>query len=157
MRQKIWSFGDQFTIKNEQGENCYEVKGRIFTLGDQLAVNDMDGNKLAFIKQRIFSFMPNYEIYVGDELRARVEKQFTLFKSRFTVDIPGPNDYSVEGDFLGYNYQFLRGGQNIASVSKQFFAWSDTYGVDVAEGEDDLLILASTVVIDMVCHSNDDS
>ncbi|MGB8356173.1 MAG: hypothetical protein WCD79_19910 [Chthoniobacteraceae bacterium] len=39
-----------------------------------------------------------------------------------------------------------------AEVSKRWFALTDTYGVDIAENEDDLLILASTVVIDMVCH-----
>jgi uncharacterized protein YxjI len=41
-----------------------------------------------------------------------------------------------------------------ATVSKQWFAWSDTYGVDIAEGEDDILILVSTVVVDMACHAN---
>ena len=39
-------------------------------------------------------------------------------------------------------------------VSKQWFAWSDTYGVDIAEGEDDILILASTVVVDVACHAD---
>ena len=29
-----------------------------------------------------------------------------------------------------------------------------SYGVDIADGEDDVLILASTVVIDMVCHGD---
>ena len=42
----------------------------------------------------------------------------------------------------------------MANVSKQWFALTDTYGVDVADSEDDVLILASTVVIDMVCHGD---
>jgi len=37
----------------------------------------------------------------------------------------------------------------VATVSKQWFTFTDTYGVDVAAGEDDVLILASSVVIDM--------
>jgi hypothetical protein len=37
-------------------------------------------------------------------------------------------------------------------VSKRWFAWTATYGVDIAEREDDILILASTVVIDMACQ-----
>jgi uncharacterized protein YxjI len=40
----------------------------------------------------------------------------------------------------------------VATVSKRWVAWADTYGVDIAAGEDDVLILASTVVIDMICH-----
>jgi uncharacterized protein YxjI len=42
----------------------------------------------------------------------------------------------------------------VAQVSKQWFAWSDTYGVQISPGEDDVLILASTVVIDMACHGD---
>jgi len=37
-------------------------------------------------------------------------------------------------------------------VSKKFFSLSDTYGVDVVEGEDHVLILACTVVIDLCSH-----
>jgi uncharacterized protein YxjI len=42
----------------------------------------------------------------------------------------------------------------VAEVSKRWFSWSDTYGVDIAQGEDDVLLLASSVVIDMVCHDD---
>ena len=51
-------------------------------------------------------------------------------------------------------YVFRRRTQTIAEVSKRWFAWTDTYGVDVREGEDAALILSSTVVIDMVCHAD---
>jgi uncharacterized protein YxjI len=50
---------------------------------------------------------------------------------------------------------FNRGSGQVAAVSKQWFSWTDSYGVDIAEGEDDLLILAATVVIDMACHEKD--
>jgi uncharacterized protein YxjI len=60
----------------------------------------------------------------------------------------------AEGDFLDHEYSFSRGGSTVASVSKQWFSWADTYGVQIAGGEDDVLILASTVVIDMACHGD---
>jgi uncharacterized protein YxjI len=41
-------------------------------------------------------------------------------------------------------------------VSRRWFSWANTYGVDIAEGEDDILILASRVVIDMACHEHKD-
>ena len=68
------------------------------------------------------------------------------------MDVPGPDDLLAEGDFLDHEYTFSRHGQRVAAVSKRWFSWTDTYGVDVAEGEDDVLVLASTVVIDMACH-----
>jgi uncharacterized protein YxjI len=80
---------------------------------------------------------------------------FTFFKCRFTVDVPGPGDLEAQGDFMDMEYTFERGGRIVAEVSKRWFAFSDTYGVDVAPGEDDVLLLASTVVIDMICHGDD--
>jgi len=81
---------------------------------------------------------------------------FTLFRCRFTVDVPGPDDYEAQGDFMDMEYTFSRAGEGqVAEVSKRWFSWSDTYGVDISDGEDDVLILASTVVIDMVCHADD--
>jgi len=34
----------------------------------------------------------------------------------------------------------------------KWFSLSDTYGIDIADGEDPVLVLALAVVIDMVCH-----
>jgi len=84
-----------------------------------------------------------------------VKKQlFTFFRCKFTVDVPGPDDLEAQGSFLDMEYSFTRAGRTVAEVSKRWFSFGDTYGVDICEGEDDILILASTVVIDMVCHSD---
>jgi uncharacterized protein YxjI len=97
----------------------------------------------------------SYEIYRDNELFAVVKKElFTFFNCRFTVDVPGPDDLEAKGDFADQEYEFWRQSGLRAAVSKQWFAWSDTYGVDIAEGEDDILILASSVVIDMACHAD---
>jgi uncharacterized protein YxjI len=77
---------------------------------------------------------------------------FTLLHCRFSVDVPGPDDLEAQGDFTEHEYTFERAGRTVATVSKRWFAWTDTYGVDIAEGEDDILILASSVVIDLSCH-----
>ncbi|MCK4341501.1 MAG: LURP-one-related family protein [Phycisphaerae bacterium] len=153
MKQKLFSFGDDFTIKDEQGHDIYFVDGKAFSIGDKLSFQDMQGNELAFIRQKLLSWGPTYEIYRGGQLAAVVKKHlFTFFKARFTVDVPGPNDPEASGDFLTHEYAFQRGGRVIATVSKRWFSWTDTYGVDIAPGEDDVLLLAATVVIDMVCH-----
>jgi len=60
----------------------------------------------------------------------------------------------AQGDFLDHSYVFTRNGSQVAEVSKQWFALGDTYGVQIAQDEDDVLILASTVVIDMACHGD---
>ena len=107
----------------------------------------------AFIRQKLLSWGPTYEITRGDQLIAVVKKQlFTLLRCKFSVDVPGPDDLEAQGDFLDHEYTLERSGGVAAQVSKRWFSWTDTYGVDIADGEDDALILATVVVIDMVCH-----
>lgn len=156
MKQRLFSWGDDFYIKNEQGQDVFYVDGKVFTLGDKLSFQDMESREVAFIRQKLLAWGPTYEIYRNDELCAVVKKSlFTFLHCRFTVDVPGPDDLEAEGDFLDHEYAFTRGGRAVAAVSKRWFSWTDTYGVDVAEGEDDVLLLASTVVIDMVCHADE--
>ena len=155
MKQKLFCRGDDFRIKNEAGNDVFFVDGKVFTLGNKLSFQDLNGNELAFIRQKLLSWGPTYEITRGDELLAVVKKQlFTFFRCAFTVDVPGPDDLEAQGSFLDMEYSFTRGGRTVAEVSKRWFAWNDTYGVDIASGEDDVLILASTVVIDMICHGD---
>ena len=156
MKQKLFSWADSFAIKDEAGRDVFFVNGQVFSFGDQLSFKDALGNELAHIKQQLLSWGPTYNIYRGDQLYAVVKKElFTFFNCRFSVDVPGPDDLEAEGDFLDHEYVICRSGEAIARVSKQWFSWSDTYGVDIANGEDDVLILASTVVIDMACHNKE--
>ena len=155
MRKKLFSFADNFTIKDENENDAYVVAGKVFTLAKQLSFQDLDGNELAHIKQKIMSWRKTYEIHRGDDEPTVVSKEnFTLFKCRFEVDVPGPDDLEAEGNFLDHEYEFTRDGRTVARISKEWFTWADTYGVEIADGEDDVLILASTVVIDMCCHDD---
>ena len=155
MRQRFWSWGDDFTIQDEAGRDVFYVDGKVFSLGDQLSFQDMEGNELAFIRQKLLAWGPTYEIYRQGELRAVVKKAlFTLFQCRFSVDVPGPDDLEVTGDLFDHEYRFARGDATAATVSKRWFSWTDSYGVEITEGEDDILILASAVVIDLACHGD---
>jgi len=157
MKQKLFSFGDDFYIRDEGGRDVFFVDGKAFSFGDQLSFQDLDGHELAFIKQKLFSWGKTYEIYRGGEVAAVVKKElFTFFRCVFTVDVPGPDDLEARGNFTDHEYAFTRGDRTVATVSKRWFSWTDTYGVDVAPDEDDVLLLASTVVIDMACHPDEE-
>jgi uncharacterized protein YxjI len=155
MKQKLFSWGDDFVIKDAEGNDSFFVDGKAISFGNQLSFQDMNRRELAYIKQKVLSWGPTYEIYRAGKLAAVVKKElFTFFHCTFTVDEPGPNDLTAEGEFTDHEYSFSRSGRRVASVSKQWFAWTDTYGVDIDPGEDDVLVLVSTVVIDMACHGD---
>src|ERR1051325_9856897 len=156
LKQKLFSFGDDFYIKDDAGHDVYFVDGKAFSIGDQLSFQDLAGHELAFIKQRVLSWGKTYEIVRDGQVVAVVKKElFAFFHHRFTVDVPGPDDLEAEGDFTDHEYTFRRGERAVATVSKRWFSWADSYGVDIAEGEDPVLILASAVVVDQACHPDD--
>lgn len=155
MRQKLFSWGDDFTIQDEYGRDAFFVDGKVFTFGKQLSFQTMDRQELCFIRQRVMSWGPTFEIYRNGQLYATVKKQlFTFFNCKFEIDIPGPYDLTAEGDFTDHEYRIIQPPNYVAHISRQWFSWADTYGVDIAPGQDDVLILAATVVIDMACHGD---
>ena len=155
LKQDWFSIGGDYTIRDESGRDAFVVDGRAFSFGDKLSFQDLHGRQLAFIAQRLLSWGPTYVITRGDRVVAVVKKKlFTFLRCEFTVDVPGPDDLVAEGDFWEHEYAFARHGRTVATASKRWFSWTDTYGIDVAPGEDDVLVLASAVVIDLCCHQD---
>ena len=126
MTQKLFALGDDFTIRDAAGADVFFVDGKAFSLGDNLSFQDMAGNELAYISQKLLALMKKYEIYRDGRLFAEVSKELSFFKDKYTVDIPGPNDYEVTGDFLDHEYSFVRRGREVAHVSKAFFSLADS-------------------------------
>ena len=75
------------------------------------------------------------------------QKWLSLGDDFFIQDDQGRDLFRVDGKAFCFGDQL--------SVSKQWFSWTDTYGVEIAHGNNDLLVLAATVVIDMACHEKD--
>ena len=156
MRERILSWGDDFTVKDADGREAYFVDGKVFSFGHKLSFRDMEGNQVALIDQKLLSFGPQYDIVRTGQTVARVKKHlFTPFRAKFTVDVEGPDDLEARGNFLDHEYAFERDGREVAQVSKKWFSFSDTYGIDIDTGEDDVLILAAAVVIDLVSHPDE--
>ena len=156
IKEKFWSFGDEFRISDQNGRAVFQIAGEAFSWGDKLSFQSAEGQELAYISQKMFSFQPRYQIFRGENLFAEVVKEFTWFNKEFTLDVPGPNDYTIKGSFWDHSYEFIRSGRVVARVSKEFFSWSDVYGVEIEDGEDVVSILATCIVIDQVLHDGKD-
>ena len=161
MKQKILAWGDDFTIYDANGNKAYHVDGKVFSFGDKLDLNDAEGNTVAKIDQKLLSLGQTYDVYRihnGEETHAaRVKKRlFSFMRSKFIVDVPGPDDLEVTGSILDHEYTFERHNKTVATVSKTYFSLRDAYGIDIAPSEDPVLILAYAVVVDMIMHNDKD-
>src|ERR1043166_9675503 len=121
MTQRMFSFGDDFTIRDEDLHDVFFVDGKAFAIGDQLSFEDMEGRELAYISQKLFSWGPTYEIHRDGELAAVVKKElFTLFNCRFSVDVPGPDDLEAAGNFTDHEYAFTRSEEHTSELQSRF-------------------------------------
>ena len=154
MRQKLIAFGDDFYIENEQGQKVFKVDGKVLRVRDTLIFRDMQGNKLCEIQQRMLRVKDTMEIEGPDgKALAMVKKALiTPLRDRWTVKIKGGPDLEVQGNILDHEYRIGEGRQKVGEASKKWFRLRDTYGVEIAEGQDDIIILAVTVAIDIMAH-----
>lgn len=150
IREKYWSWGDEFHVFDEQQTPVFTIKGEVWSWGHRLSFQDMRGAELAFINQKLMTWMPQYEIYRDGQLFAQLTKELTWFNPEYLLDVPGPNDYVIKGDFWHHNYQFFRHDRVVATVDKAYWTWTDTYGIQTTPGEDDVAILCSAIAIDKV-------
>jgi uncharacterized protein YxjI len=154
MRQKIVAFGDDFYIENERGEQVFHIDGKVLTIRDTLVFQDMQGRELCRIKEQLVKIKDTMNIERPDgENIATVKKDLiNVLRDHWTVDIKDGPDLDIKGNVLDFDYRIREGRQDIARVSKKFFRMRDTYGVEIQPGQDDVLILAVTVALDMMAH-----
>jgi uncharacterized protein YxjI len=113
-----------------------------------LVLRDPEGREVAQVQRKLVAMRPTYQISVAGQEAAEVRKRlFTPFGDRFAIDVPGPDDLEMTGDLLDHEFTIRRGDRTVATVSKRWFSVRDTYAVDVAPGQDDLLILASVLAL----------
>lgn len=151
MRQNLVSFGDDYWIEHAQGQRVYFVDGKAFRVREHLAFKDMRGNELAAIQERVMRVKDKYSIYRNGQVLATVKKALIApSRQRFDVHVAGGENLEAQGNILDHEYEIHEGRRRVAEVSKKWFRVAGTYGVDIAPGVDEVLILACTVVIDMM-------
>jgi len=151
IKEKVFSWGDRFTVKDEFGDDKYLIEGEIFSWGKKLHVYDMAGRETAFIKQEVWSFLPRYYVFCNGQKVAEIKKEFTFFFPKYSIDGLG---WEIEGSFLEHEYRITRDGQNIVTISKEWMTWGDSYELDIRNRADELLALAVVLTIDCVAESN---
>jgi uncharacterized protein YxjI len=154
MRQRMLSIGDDYEIENERGERVFKLDGKALRIRKTILFKDMDGRELAKIQERMLHIKDSMEIEGADGNRMAMVKKamITPFRERWVVKIEDGQDLHVEGNVVDHEYRFERDGAKVAEVSKRWFRIRDTYGVEVAPDENDVLILAAAAVLDTMAH-----
>ena len=157
MRQKLLSIGEDYNIEDENGRAVYKVDGKVLTIRETFVIEDMSGREVATIREKKLAIRDSMKILRDGNTIATVKKALiSPFTDRFDVEVEGGEDLKVKGNLLDHEYTIRRDGDTVATVSKHWFTLRDTYGIDIAPGQDDALILAVAVALDEMAHDPDE-
>lgn len=145
-KQRMFSWFDSYDIYDEMGNTVFTVKGKL-AWGHRLEIYNANGDHIATLNEKVLTFLPKFEIYIGDNYVGQIVKEFSLFRPSFSIDF---NGWQVEGDFFQWDYQIVYGNFVVATIQKELFNWTDTYTIDVQNPNDALSALLVTLAIDAV-------
>src|SRR5262245_40748469 len=153
MREKMFAIGDDYWIETDGGERTFELNGKALRIRDTLVLETPGGEEVFTIQEKKLSVRDKMEIEHDGNTVATVKKALVSpLRDRFSIDVEGGQDMEAKGNIVDHEYKIERDGDKVAEVSKRWFRVRDTYGIEIAPGQDDALILAITVCIDQMTH-----
>jgi uncharacterized protein YxjI len=154
MRQKLFAIGDDFWIEDEQGDKAFKVNGKAMRIRDTMVLEDPSGRELLKLQERKMRVRDTMKIEDPEGRTVATVKKafFTPLRERFEVDVEGGADLEVQGNIVDHEYRITRDDAKVAEVSKKWFRVADTYGIEVAEGQDPVLVLAVAAALDSMTH-----
>ncbi|MBN7773614.1 LURP-one-related/scramblase family protein [Clostridium aminobutyricum] len=147
IRQKVFSWVDQFTVKDETGADKYFVEGEFFSWGKKLHVSDVFGRETAFIQQKVFSFLPKFFVFIEGEQIAEIVKEFTFLSPKYSIEGLG---WEINGSFMAHDYEITQHGRPIVRIHKEWMTWGDCYELEIANEQDEMIALSVVLAIDCV-------
>ena len=145
IKQRVFAWTDTYDIYDEYGNPKYFVKTEFFNIGHHMHIYDMYDQEVGVIHQEIFHLLPVFEVEIGGRTIGRIQRRFSLFTPRYDIEYHG---WQVQGDLFGWDYDVYDGSYCIAHIGKELFRWGDTYVIDIANPEDEILGLMLVLAID---------
>lgn len=147
MRSRFFKLKEDFWIKDQSGKDVYFVDNKFMTLGLQF---DIIKNRIIrySVREKLLTFMSNYEIYEGKKSVGTVSQKMTFMKDKLKVDSKY-GELLIKGDLFDYNYKIYQDGIVIANITKELFAFTDNYYVDI-NFMDEAFVLTLVVIIDNI-------
>jgi uncharacterized protein YxjI len=153
MQEKLFAIGDDFWIENEDGRRAFKVNGKAFRVRDTLVLETPNGEELFTIQSKMLHVRDTMNIERRGRKAASVKKALVSpLRDRFSIDVEDGDDMEAKGNIVDHEYKIERNGDQVAEVSRKWFRVRDTYGVDIAAGQDEALVLAVVICIDQMTH-----
>ncbi len=151
MREKMFAIGDDYWIEDADGHRAFKVNGKAVRVRDTFILEDPHGTEICKIQEKKLSVRDKMTIEMGST-KATVHKRLIGIRDHYVIDVDGGEDLKAHGNIVDHEYEIECDGTKVAEVSKKWFRVRDTYGVQLAQGQDVPLILGITVCVDQMAR-----
>jgi uncharacterized protein YxjI len=149
MREKLFAIGDDYWVETEGGERAFKVDGKALRARETFILKSPSGDDLFKIQKKVLHIRDTMEIeHDGDTVATIKKALITPLRDRFAIELEAGGELSAKGNIVDHEYEIERDGEKVAEISKRWFRVRETYGIEVAPGQDDALILSAVVCID---------
>lgn len=129
--QRVWFVDGKFgarpaaEVQDASGTVTHRLKGRFLGIPKQIVVSDAEGAEVASIRAKI-----------------------SPFKSRMVITLTDGQEWVLEGNLIEKDYTITSGGALVAAISQKYLTMRDTYTIDIADGVDQGLAMATLWAVD---------
>jgi uncharacterized protein YxjI len=149
MREKLFAIGDDFWIETEGGDRAFKINGKALRVRDTFVVEGGNGEELFKAQAKKLHIRDTMKIEHDGDTVATIQKALvTPLRERFSIEMADGSEMKAQGNIVDHEYKIERDGETVAEVSKRWFRIRDTYGIEVAPGQNDALVLAVAACID---------
>ncbi|WP_112181090.1 MULTISPECIES: LURP-one-related/scramblase family protein [Paraliobacillus] len=147
IKQKVFSLGGNFTVKDEFEQDKYVIKGSFLSIPKTFTIKDTSENEIGTITKKVFSLMPKFFVQVDGKDVVTIKKEFSFLKSRYQIE---GQDISVRGDWWDKKFDIVSNGEIVGQVTEKWLSWGDTYEVNVNDESLEHIIISLVIAIDFV-------
>lgn len=129
--RRVWFVDGKFgarpaaEVQDASGTVTHRLKGRLFGIPKQIMVSDADGRGVASIRAKI-----------------------SPLRSKMVISLTDGGEWVLEGNLIEKDYTITSGGAVVAAISQKFLKIRDTYTIDIADGVDQGLAMATLWSVD---------
>jgi uncharacterized protein YxjI len=157
VRERLFHIKDDFWVTDEHGNKAFFVNAKVLSLRHTLELEDTSRQVLALIKHKLVTFTDAMEIEHDGAVVATVHRAvFSPLHHRAAVDLADGRRLEAVGNIIDKDFEIRDGHRVVARVSRAWFRVRDTYGIDVAPGENDALMIAVAVCLDRI-HAEEEA
>jgi uncharacterized protein YxjI len=143
--------GHDYRVEDVHGVEVFRIDGKLWRIPEALDVLDADNRLLFSVRGGVLDVKDTFHISRGGKDVATVRRAAdTPVTERFFVELPGGQEAKIDGDVRGHSYTIDADGRAIGSVTRRRFAPHELYAVEVAPGQDESVVVAITICLDVM-------